>query len=222
MPERLCTLGKVNVYRDGAAILFSAGMGVDADGSPRAYHPDDVSGLDALANAGHPGNWYGVVTVGGVPVIQSASDPAPGYYVSQTSLVDGNYPVRDPRRYVDAAKFPYVVVPGSLEVPRLAYGVRVGDVAAVIYGQRVAHAIIADSGPDGQCGEGSIRLADLLGINPDPRKGGVDTGVSYVLFPGSGTGKPMEWKEMDGLADTRFSAWGGTARLDAALGSQAV
>jgi len=40
-------------------------MVVDADGAYHAFHPDDKSGLDFLANAGHPGNWMGLVTDNG-------------------------------------------------------------------------------------------------------------------------------------------------------------
>ena len=76
-------------------------MMIDADGALRAYHPDDASGLDRLDHAGAPGNWWGIVTddgtPGGEPVVQGDGDPAPGFYVSQTSLVDpdeGARPIR--------------------------------------------------------------------------------------------------------------------------------
>lgn len=50
---------------------------------PKALH----SKLKILAaNAGRPDNWWGIVTRHGEPVIQGANDPAPGCYVSTTSL----------------------------------------------------------------------------------------------------------------------------------------
>jgi hypothetical protein len=64
---------------DSKASLFIGGMTIDADGSPHAYHPDNT-GLDNNSNAKNAkGEWVGVVTVAGQPVIQGADDPAPGY-----------------------------------------------------------------------------------------------------------------------------------------------
>src|SRR5579872_5891755 len=72
-------------------VCFHAGMAIDADGSPRAYHPDNT-GLDDLKHGGYPGNWWGVATSNelstGEPLLQNSSDPAPGNYVSTTSLID--------------------------------------------------------------------------------------------------------------------------------------
>ncbi|NCU92315.1 MAG: hypothetical protein EBV44_10280 [Synechococcaceae bacterium WB7_1B_046] len=65
---------------------FTAGMRIDADGanghdgSGRAAYADGKTGtqpLDYLANAGKPGNWWGIVVDGkGVPIKQAATDPA--------------------------------------------------------------------------------------------------------------------------------------------------
>jgi hypothetical protein len=49
------------------AFFYKSGMAIDADGALRAYHPNDRSGLDALAHAGHPGNWWALVTDNGKP-----------------------------------------------------------------------------------------------------------------------------------------------------------
>lgn len=42
---------------------------------------------------------------------------------------------------------------------------------------------MADIGP--HPGEGSIAMADALGIPSSPKHGGVDSGVTYVAFPHS-------------------------------------
>jgi hypothetical protein len=36
----------------GGAFFYESGLAIDADGAPRAYHPNDRLGLDSLANAG--------------------------------------------------------------------------------------------------------------------------------------------------------------------------
>jgi hypothetical protein len=96
------------------AFVYEAGLAVDADGAFRAYHPNNRLGLDTIEDAGRPGNWWALATdtgePSGRPVEQGKSDPAPGYYVSMTSLFDAANPnERDPHRFVDAASIPYVV-----------------------------------------------------------------------------------------------------------------
>jgi len=92
-------------------------------------------------------------------------------------------------RSVDPTAVPYFVLPIGFE--REHPEVRLGDLAAVIHQGRVAFAIYADRGPRGKIGEGSIRLAQELGIDADPRRGGVGGGVIYVVFPGSGNQRPQ-------------------------------
>ena len=52
--DQIKTVGGVNIYQDGAALLFKAGATINGDGSPHCYHPEDRKGLDYLANAGSP------------------------------------------------------------------------------------------------------------------------------------------------------------------------
>jgi hypothetical protein len=176
-------------------------MVIDADGAARAYHPDDV-GLDRLANAGAPENWWALATDdAGQPFVQGEGDPAPGYYVSTTSLIDAARTPRDPRRYVDAASVPYVALPAPF---RDALGCALGDLAWV---ERTAldgavhrsAAVFADvSPPSAPLGEGSIALAERLGIPSDPRSGGTfRVSVRYVLFCGERLGWPTSVSEID-------------------------
>jgi len=72
-------LRKVALWQlpDSQDFFFVSGMTIDADGAPNAYNPDDT-GLDALANAGAPAHWDGVITDrSGNPLIQRKSDPFP-------------------------------------------------------------------------------------------------------------------------------------------------
>ncbi len=39
---------------------------------------------------------------------------------------------------------------------------------------------------DGIIGEASYAMASSLGIDPNPASGGVDTGVTYIVFTGQG------------------------------------
>lgn len=175
----------VDVLWDGRVIKWTAGMQIDADGSPHAYHPQNI-GLDHIRNAGSPGNWYGVVTDSqGEPVVQGPNDPAPGYYVSPTTYQHRQFKARDPRRYADSEKVPYVVVPGKIRkgVPPIVIGCR-ATVKNLRTGKEVV-AVVADSGPSNKIGEGSIALAKALGINANARTGGTDERIiEYRLYPG--------------------------------------
>ena len=203
--------------------FYKSGMAIDSDGAVRAYHPNDRLGLDALAHAGHRGKWWALVTDNGKksgrPVVQGQSDPAPGYYVSMTSLYDTSNPnPRDPRRYVDAAKVPYVVLH-----PKALKHARLGDFAIVVNLQNanISAALVADeSAPELPVGEGSIVLARALGINSSPRDGGKDSGVAYLIFPGSGNGKPRPVREIIANSNRLFEAWGGIEELNACLADE--
>jgi hypothetical protein len=61
---------KLAVHINSGAVLFSAGMQIDADGAPNAYGPNNT-GLDYTANAKNGDNWVGVATdSSGKPVVQ--------------------------------------------------------------------------------------------------------------------------------------------------------
>ena len=87
---------------------------------------------------------------------------------------------------LDASTLPFIVIP----LPRTGFDFRthdihLGSVAAVIYQGRVVYAIFGDEGPSSIIGEGSNALATALGIDADPRVGGVDNGVTYIVFTGA-------------------------------------
>jgi Fungal chitosanase of glycosyl hydrolase group 75 len=195
-------------------------MAVDVDGAYRAYHPNNRMGLDSIEHAGHPGDWWALATDTGTPrgrpVLQSKNDPAPGYYVSMTSLFDTSVQnERDPRRFVDAVSIPYVVLP-----PAGFKHAKLGDFATVVNlrNGKVAGAIVADeSAPELPMGEGSIDLANALGIDSNPRSGGVEKGMAYVIYPGSGNGKPRALHEIVSASQANFQRWGGVQTLRGCL-----
>jgi hypothetical protein len=202
----------------GAYTYQTSHVALDADGSPRAYKPDNT-GLDANANAGYPNKgWRSVLAVDPAdpnkPYIQLAG-PHAGYFVSKTSLRDNTLPDTDPLAYVDAEKIPYIVFPGAF------YAIKgtgkFGDLAMV----RALHtafetaAIVADGGPTkAPLGEISLALASALGgQNPNPRNGsGAPSGrFEYIVFPGSARTPawPRTFQDIDATARRLLQSIGG-------------
>ncbi len=171
-------------------VSWVSGLAVDADGSANCYHATPGKGLDALANAGKPGRWWGLACdARGNPYVQTATDPAEGFFVATTSLCDHTKQPSDPTRYVDSSTVPYVSVPRGLVTH---VGVRPGDLAWVEHGGVGVGAVVADVGGDSAIGEGSIALAQMLGIDPFRGKPahhllGVDSGVSFRVFMNTAT-----------------------------------
>ena len=211
--KRLTTIEKFNVFiHSSGAIFYRAKFAIDADGSPNAYGPNDT-GLDINENAKNNGKWVGVVTDNnGNPVLQKQGDPRPGWYVSQTSLYSDLYADTDPRKYVDAEKIPYIVLPTELFKLSKA---EIGDMAYAFYPNtnKGSYAILADEGPTGLLGEGSIFLAKTLGIaDVNPRDGGL-TGeaIQYIVFPksGIGNGTHRTIAEIDKVGKAKMQLIGG-------------
>jgi len=215
----LFTVGTVPVLQlpGQRAFFFEAGMTIDADGAPDAYNPEDT-GLDFLANAGRPGRWWALVTDNdGQPVVQGPSDPAPGHYVSTTALQDLTKAPTDPHRYVNSKAVPYIVLPGGSQG-----GAKLGDFAVVLNRKngRQSPAIFADVGPKDHLGEGSIALADDLGIDSNPKRGGAASGIVYIVFPGSGNRKPRPLPEIKSEASKLLELFGGIDQVLAALSDE--
>lgn len=182
-PRILTKIGGTPVRWDGKTILFTSGMTINADGSPRAYHPDNKSGLDYLANAGYPGNWWGIATNSRKqPIIQGPLDPAPGYYVSTTAYQNSGFAPYSTGRYLDSEKVRFVVIPGP--VRKMIAPIFLGCRVEVEYRGKTVEAVCGDIGPSNHLGEGSIALARALKIPSNARKGGVAHGVTYTFFPG--------------------------------------
>jgi len=196
------------VFAVNGGVLFTAGMTIDADGAPNAYGPKN-RGLDYTANARNAHGWVALVTdMKGRPVIQRAG-PYRGYYVSTTSLEHQNIQnSRDPRKYLDARRIPYIALPADFA---RKFGLSLGDLAAVLNNQNglLAYAIYGDVGPRGRIGEGSIALADKLKIPSNPRRDSVPGGVTYVVFPGSAArlGKSITLSRINGSGSRLYREW---------------
>lgn len=178
---------QADVYQhESGEIVFQADGDIDADGSPHAYHPKSSKGLDALANAGRPGNWWGIATDrNGKPFVQGPDDPAPGFYISTTAYEFATLAKNNPHRYLDSETIPFIVVEGFIR--RRAKGVVLGAAAQVtnLDNGKSVKAIVGDLGPLYKIGEISIAAARAIGIDGDPRKGGTDKPIlKYQIWPG--------------------------------------
>ena len=172
------------VWQLSGAVLFTAGMTIDADGAPNAYGPKN-KGLDFTANARGTHGWTALVTNQNGDPVRQKKGPYRGFYVSTTSLEQPDVPdIASPRRYIDARTISYIVLPRDFAD---RYGISLGDLA-IVFNQttgRSAYAIFADVGPRGKIGEGSIALAKELGMPADPRFSQVLGHITYLIFPGS-------------------------------------
>ncbi|KFU80752.1 chitosanase of glycosyl hydrolase group 75 [Amycolatopsis lurida] len=95
------------------------------------------------------------------------------------------YPRSDGKALI-ADQTPYVVVPSISSTWNFEKaGLKGAGSCAVIYNDKVLYTVIGDTGPKDIIGEASYAAAKALGINPDPKNGGVDSGVTYICFKNS-------------------------------------
>jgi uncharacterized protein YgiM (DUF1202 family) len=125
-------------------------------------------------------------------------------FQSQTAGTDSS------GRYLDASVVPYIVVPMvSSRFNYAAAGIRMGSAALVLYGDKIAYATVGDVGPKDILGEASYAVAKKLGINANPSSGGVDSGVTYIVFPGiaNDVGNPEDPAAVAQKVRTIAEAW---------------
>jgi hypothetical protein len=111
-----------------------------------------------------------------------------GVNQSETSLKIGG-------KSLDAAKIPFIVVPQN-EATATSFktetGIGLGDIAVVIYKDKIVYAIVADEGPSCRLGEGSMNLHEKLGHHicrnaacSEIRDVSIEKDVLYFVFPNS-------------------------------------
>jgi hypothetical protein len=111
-------------------------------------------------------------------VCSASTDPAYQNQTSATTSTGG---------WLDASTLPYVVIP--LPSSRFDYtksNIQLGQLVAVIYNGKITYGVFGDEGPSDIIGESSYAMAQSLGIDPNPATGGVDSGVTYIVFTGPG------------------------------------
>jgi hypothetical protein len=65
-------------------------------------------------------------------------------------------------------------------------GISMGSIGLAIYKDKIEFGVVGDVGPKAIIGEASYAMAKKLGINPNPATGGISSGVTYILFTGTG------------------------------------
>lgn len=105
-------------------------------------------------------------------------------------------------RSLDPTRVPFIVVPLGFK------GARLGDLAYVTYKGRGAWAVVGDYGRRGHFGEASSKLAQSLGIDPDGYSGGVSSGVTYTIFPGTAAAPARGESELTDFIRTRSAQLG--------------
>jgi hypothetical protein len=78
---------------------------------------------------------------------------------------------------------PYIVVPGMFARSKEA---KVGDLAVVVFGEKIYPSIVGDVGPNDKTGEASLRIAKEINNLATPYNRPVsDLKVTYLIFPGT-------------------------------------
>jgi hypothetical protein len=179
------------------AVLLQADMDVDADGSDSDRLPAG-SGLSANFKPVTSYRWPKKS-----PIPNSYLGPAEerlkryeGELALKTTsaerkreLKSGIAAVRDEIETLKKYSFligatdPYIVLPIGLGK---ADGGKVGDLALVIFGDRIFPAIVGDVGPSDKAGEASLRIAKEINAIATPNNRPVnDLKVTYLIFPGT-------------------------------------
>lgn len=85
--------------------------------------------------------------------------------------------------FLIGAADPYIVLPGGLGK---ADGGKIGDIALVVFGDRIFPAIVGDIGPSDKAGEASLRIAKEINAAATAYNRPVsDLKVTYLVFPGT-------------------------------------
>jgi len=96
---------------------------------------------------------------------------------------------------IAADETPFFVIPIGKPANSKQRGIEIGQVAAIIYSNQVCYAVFLDEcGVKNVIGEASIATARLLNIDADPKTGGTDGPVTYIVFTGT-TGRINDPKD---------------------------
>ena len=147
------------------------------------------------------------------PARLSGSQLDPG-----TGQNDTTFHFSDTDEGLPSEAVPYIVLPGATF--RTNTGLAIGDVALVIFKDKIAAAICGDIGPSKKIGEGSIRLHEALHPPaPDPcslrqpdgsckriLNASIEEDVLFFVFPKSSSGEELTASNLETLVNERAFA----------------
>lgn len=142
-----------------------------------------------------------------------------GFWISVLSWFDASKNRNDPSRYPDPRFIPQIVLPGGAGGAfARTHGVKLGDLALVVWHGRGVFAAFSDAGPANKLGEGSPALLNRLrGVADSASNIGAaisaNDPATTLLLPGSGSlhgGKlPADAAALAGLGVQALTAAGG-------------
>jgi hypothetical protein len=179
------------------AVLLQADMDVDADGSDSDRLPAG-SGVSANFKPVTSYRWPKKSQIPN-PYIGPAEERLKRYEAElavkttaperKKELKAGIAAVRDEIETLKKYSFligatdPYIVLPGGLGK---ADGGKIGDIALVIFGDRIFPAMVGDIGPSDKAGEASLRIAKEINAAATAYNRPVsDLKATYLVFPGT-------------------------------------
>ena len=111
-----------------------------------------------------------------------------------------------------------VVVPSGSQTPKLPSSSQLPHKVKLFRHHSTIAWSCGSSGVDAFVYEAGLAVdADgayrALGIESNPRTGGIEQGVGYVIYPGSGNGTPRTLDEIVSTSGAYFRRWGALQKL---------
>jgi hypothetical protein len=120
----------------------------------------------------------GAIACDGVSTTQCNATTDPAYTPDTAFHTSTDQPL-------NAASLPFYVLPvaGSPYFDYTQHGIDGGEAGLVLYNENMNYGVLGDEDANEQAiGEMSYSMASSLGINPDPANGGIESGVTYIVF----------------------------------------
>jgi hypothetical protein len=150
--------------------------------------------------------------------LQLDSDGAPELSGDATQQAETSLRYRGGKS-INANRVPFYVLPLPTSWSK-QFDIDLGDLAAVIFGGRIAYAVFADLGPKTKLGEGSVELFRRLGQERVRPNGslwdvGMGPGIITIVFPRSAVPGDLENEAtllaaLQSRGPSLFTALGGT------------
>lgn len=185
-PKTLCRVHGAAMYRyENNMLEWYSGARVTVAGSPRAYHPLNKDALEDINEERLRGYAALLRDADGGLVLQSRTDPAPGYCITPTLYRKPGFEAQDPRAFLDPEREPYVALPLRVFLAAGKLPPLLGCRAVVCDLDRnfMVQGPVADVDREGT-GALSAWLWKEMSLRHDPQMGGRQQGFRFWVFPG--------------------------------------